>query len=196
MQRCWFADLFRGFLSSTILWSLPTVLPVLLITSFFTLSPSICLIAKQQWQPWQICALAHTVSHLTLANPLPQHKHTCYTTKCPAGLQFMILNPTPPQNVSLVSTPSLRWQEGSVQLDGTVVFLSWGLWSFALHPPNQRLPCQPGEGAGSLLDLAPFPLPIGTEARVFERYDAYLCGAVWQLGQGGGPAPYPPASLP
>lgn len=118
----------------------------------------------------------------------------------------MILNP-PPQNGLLVSTPSLRWQEGSVQLDGTVVFISWGLWSIALHPPNQRLPCQPGEGAGSLLDLALFPCPWGRrleEAWVSERDDAYLCGAVRQLGQGGGPfyisaAPlrsHPPASMP
>lgn len=43
-----FADLFRVFLSSAVLFSLPTVLAFRLLTSFFALSPSIRLIAKQQ----------------------------------------------------------------------------------------------------------------------------------------------------
>lgn len=77
----------------------------------------------------------HTQTH-TLYNQVP-----CW---------FAVYDTEPPpqkkKKQSLVSTPSLRWQEGSVQLDGTFVFLSWGLWSFALHLPNQRLPCQPGEG--------------------------------------------------
>lgn len=59
------------------------------------------------------------------------------STQVPAGLQFMMLNSLPClAKLSVVSTPTLRWQEGSVQLDGAVVFLSWGLWSFALHRPK------------------------------------------------------------
>lgn len=63
------------FLSFAVLFSHPTVLSFLLTSCFFPFSFSVRLIAKQQWQPWQICALAHRASHLTLAYPL-LHKHT------------------------------------------------------------------------------------------------------------------------
>lgn len=72
-----------------------------------SLSPSIRLIAKQQWQPWQICALAHTVSHLTLANPLP-HKHT-YThmlyNQMPCWFAVYDTKPHPPLEMAPWSAP-------------------------------------------------------------------------------------------
>lgn len=194
-----FGDLFLAFLSSTILCSLPTVLSFLLLTSCFTLSLSIRLIAKQQWQPWQICALAHTVSHLTLAYPL-LHKHTythTHTTKCPAGLWFMILNP-----------PS-KWLPGQhplTEVTGGKRPAGWNccvppLRALILCPSSPKsepaLPAWRGGWLATWFSCSPYPLGRRSrEARVLVRYVTYLCAAVHGCVTAGTRWKPPPTCLP
>lgn len=135
-----------------------------------------------------LCSGSHC--HVWLINIVHIYTHMLYN-QVPTGLQFMLLHPTPLlAKCSLVSTPTCRWQEGNIQLDGALGALSWGLWSFALHPSNQWLPCQPGDGGGSVFDLALFLCPLGErpiKGSVLERYEAYFCEALRQLGADRGP---------
>lgn len=97
-----------GFLLSCAPFPLFSFFPHLALTA------SVRLIAKQQWQPWQICALAQTMSNLTLVYPLPHKKtktknaYTRYINLAPCWFVVYDTNPRPHLRTTPWSSPPPR----------------------------------------------------------------------------------------